>query len=278
MQWVGLPRAFPLRTVLLLCSVPVMALATFVAWFRWELPPLEGYYLTAYWESSSTANNPEGTTQFRWLNKAAPGRKSMPVIPRDVDSGGSGLLPIELSSSALEQGWDHLEMLPIETVSSSGLAAFLRENVYGNRSFRQVIAEPLFFLCVIPFILLYIAIIMRRVLAAEWRRAYEELYDHELAFDSGGLRNQLWSAIRICIHRQIANAKSRLWSLKSTSSLQSHPVANADAHRTEIDGEKPLLSDTSSMIPQRHSIFPGAPSTRGGNLPPKPWDESQWID
>ncbi len=278
MRWGSIPRAFPLRTVLLLCSVPVMALAIFVAWFRWELPPLEGYYLTAYWESSRTADNPESTTQFRWLNKAAPGRKSMPVIPRNVDSGGSGFLPIELSSYALEQGWDHLEKVPIETVSSSWLTTFLQKNLYGNRSFRQVVAEPLFSLCVIPFILLYIAIIMRRDLAAEWRRAYEELYDDELAFDSRGLRNQLRSAIRIGIHRQIASAKARLLSFKSSSDSESYKGANADALRTETREEKSCPSATPSAIPQRHSIFPGTSTTHDGNLPPKPWDESQWID
>src|SRR5271156_5247738 len=109
MQWASLRRAFPWRTGLLMCSLPTMALALFIAWVRWELPPLEGYYLTAYWESSRNIENPESTTQIQWLYKAAPGRKSELVIRQDVDSGGSGFLPIELSSSARQRGWTQLE-------------------------------------------------------------------------------------------------------------------------------------------------------------------------
>jgi hypothetical protein len=47
MQWSALRRAFPWRTGLLMCSIPALALAAPLAWFRWELPPLEGYYLMA---------------------------------------------------------------------------------------------------------------------------------------------------------------------------------------------------------------------------------------
>jgi len=54
MQWAGIRRAFSWRTGLLMCSIPALASAAFMVWFRWELPPLEGYYLTVYWESSKS--------------------------------------------------------------------------------------------------------------------------------------------------------------------------------------------------------------------------------
>ena len=108
MQWPDLRRAFPWRTGLLMCSIPTLALAALLAWFRGELPPLEGYYLMAYWESSKSAERPENTTQIEWLYKAAPGRQSEPVNRQDVDSNGSGFPPIGLSSSARERGWTRL--------------------------------------------------------------------------------------------------------------------------------------------------------------------------
>lgn len=282
MQWAGLRRAFPWRTGLLMCSLPAMAFALFVAWFRWELPPLEGYYLMAYWETSRAAQNPEGTTQLQWLYKAAPGWKSEPVIRQDVDSDGSGYLPIELSSSARQQGWMELVKSPTERVRSSELAGLLQEDFYDNRSFRQVIAEPLFYVYVIPFVVLYIAIMMRQELVAEWRRLYEGLYEDEFAFDSHALWLQLRSKIRAWIYRQIARAKARLSSVKSSPKVQPHHVANANTFRPEIDdtmrSEKSSLSATSPSRPQRHLIFPGAAAVRNGNAQPKPWDESQWID
>jgi hypothetical protein len=53
-----------------------------------------------------------------------------------------------------------------------------------QRSFRQVIAELLSYVYIIPFVVLYIGIMMRQELFAEWRRLYEELYEDDFAFDS----------------------------------------------------------------------------------------------
>ena len=282
MQWAGLRRAFPCRTGLLICSFPAMALALFIAWFRWELPPLEGYYLMAYWESSKTAENPESTAQIQWLYKAAPGRKSEPVIRQDVDSDGSGILPIELSSSARQRGWIQLEKTPIERVKSSELTGFLQEDFYDNRSFRQVIAELLFYVYIIPFVVLYIAIMMRQELVAEWRRLYEELYEDDFAFDSHALWSQLRDQISVWIYRQIASAKVWFARGKSSAKEQPHHAANAKTFRekigTTLRSEKPSLTAASPARPQRHLIFPGTAALHNGNAQPKPWDESQWID
>jgi hypothetical protein len=282
MQWAGLRRACPWRTGLLMCSLPAMALALFIAWFRWELSPPEGYYLMAYWESSKTAKNPENTTQIQWLYKAAPGRKSEPVIRQDVDSEGSGFLPIELSSSARQRGWIQLEKTPIEWVNSSELAGLLQEDFYDNRSFRQVIAEPLFYVYIIPFVVLYVAIMMRQELVTEWRRLYEELYEDEFAFDSNALWSQLRSKIKVWIYRRIASAKARLSRVNSSPKAQPHHGASANTFRTEIGdtlrSEKQSLSAVSPARPQRHLIFPGAAAVRNGTAQSKPWDESQWID
>jgi hypothetical protein len=134
MQWPVLRRAFPWRTGLLMCSIPALALAAFLTWFRWELPPFERYYLMTYWDSSRHAEIPNSTTQIEWLYKATPGRKSEIVIPQDVESNGAGFLPIGLSSSARERGWTQLIKIPIQRWKSSELESFLQEDFYGNRS------------------------------------------------------------------------------------------------------------------------------------------------
>lgn len=126
MQRFGFRRAFPWKTALLVGSIPAFALAMFLAWFRWELPPLQAYYLVTYWESSKGAQKPASTTAIRWLYKAAPGHKSEPLIDQDVDSNGSGLVPIGLSSSARQAGWTQLVKMPVENWNSSELESFLK--------------------------------------------------------------------------------------------------------------------------------------------------------
>ena len=84
------------------------------------------------------------------------------------------MLPIGLSSSARQGGWTQLVKMPAQSWNSSELESFLQEDFYGNRTFGEVIAEPLFLLCVIPFIVLFGVILMRQELAEEWRQLYAE--------------------------------------------------------------------------------------------------------
>src|ERR1700744_1325348 len=112
MQWSVLRRAFPWRTGLLMCSIPALALAAFLAWVKLELSPLQRYYMMTYWESSKNVESPGSVTQIEWLYKAVPGRKSEIVIPQDVEANGPGLFPIGLSSSARERGWNELVKAP----------------------------------------------------------------------------------------------------------------------------------------------------------------------
>jgi hypothetical protein len=285
MQWPVLRSVFPWRTGLLMCSIPVLALAAFLAWFQWELPPLQRYYLLTYWDSSKHAESPASVTQIEWLYKATPGRKSeivRIVIPQDVDSNGAGLFPIGLSSSARERGWNELVKVPVQRWNSSELESFLQEDFYGNRTLREVIAEPLSFICVIPFLALYVAVMIRQELAGEWRRLYEELYGVEFASD--------WSALWWKLREQIQEWKCRLFAENKASLSASQlepkeqPVTAADqrAYRAEDDpllkSEKPTVAAALHVKPKRHMIFPGTRAIHNGDAPPKPWDKSQWID
>ena len=78
MQWAGLRRAFPWRTGLLMYSLPALAFALFVAWFRWELSPLEGYYLMTYWESSKTLRSPRAPLKSSGCTRRLQGGKASP--------------------------------------------------------------------------------------------------------------------------------------------------------------------------------------------------------
>ena len=282
MQWPNLRRAFPWRTGLLMCSIPTLALAALLAWFRWELPPLEGYYLMAYWESSSSAERTDSTTQIEWLYEAAPGRQSEPVIRQDVDSNGSGFLPIGLSSSARERGWTQLVKMPVQRWKSFELASFLQEDFYGNGNFREVIVEPLFTICVIPFLVLYVVVIMRQELAAEWRRLYDEVYGDAFTSAWRALWRQFKEQIREWKYRLLADAKAKLPNRQSDPEEQAFVATNKKLHHAGVDaplrGEKPVVRAASLAKPKPHLIFPGAAAVRDGDVPPKPWDESQWID
>ena len=126
--------AFPWRIALILALLPCLPLLGFWAWLRWEVPPLERYYLVAYWHSSEHANQPDAKTQIRWLMETAPGRKRQWLFAPDVTEGSQSDLPLELSSLAVEQGWTGIERTAVESMDSAGLEKLLREDFYDGAS------------------------------------------------------------------------------------------------------------------------------------------------
>ena len=265
-----------------MCSIPALALAALLAWFRWELPPLEGYYLMTYWDSSKHAEGPARTTQIEWLYRSVAGRKSEIVIPQDVDSKGTGFFPIGLSSLARERGWNELVKVPAQRWKSSELESFLQEDFYGNRTFGELIAEPLSFISVIPFLVLYVAVMIRQELAGEWRRLYEEMYGAEFPSDWNALWEQFREQTEEWKHRLFAKAKASLSRRQLDPEKQPVAVANQTPFQAEGDAplkcEKQVVPVASPAKPKRYMIFPGAAAIRNGDAPPKPWDKSQWID
>ena len=265
-----------------MCSIPVLTLAASLAWFKWELPPLQRYYLMTYWKSSKHVESPASVTQIEWLYKGAPGRKSEIVIPQDVDSNGAGLFPIGLSSSARERGWKELVKAPAQSWKSSELESFLQEDFYGNRSFGEVIAEPLFLICIIPFLVLYVAIMIRQELAGEWRRLYEECYGVEFASDWSTVWWKFREQIQEWKHLVFVRAKASLSAPQLEPKEPSVSAANQRPSHAECEMpsrvERPVAPVASPVKPKRHMIFPGAAAIRNGDALPEPWDKSQWID
>lgn len=278
MQWPPLPRAFPLRIALLISAVPAITLTIFLAWFGWGLQPLERYYLVAYWESSKSAKQPGSTTQIKWLFKAAPGWKSEPAIDVDVASGGMWNLSLELSSSANERGWISLAKSRPEAVNSAELEGLLQESFYGDRSFHEVIAELLLYASGVPFLVLYVAFMMKRELGIEWNRLREEALGSELTFNLVKPWSRFARRVRSWIGRRIGIEKARLQrdysAIKTVPHTAVIPGVFQQPETSLLTGEKHDLQ----VPPQRRSIFPGAVSLHNGKDQSQPWDESQWID
>ena len=282
MQWRSFRRAFPWRTVLLLSAVPALALVMFLGWLRWELQPLQRYYLLTYWKCSEGLKQPRSAIPVEWLYKTAPGRKDKPVIDSDVISGGPWKLSLELSPATREQGWTELGKSRPEEVASAELQPFFQDYFYNHRSVRQLLAEPLLYAAIVPLLILYIALMMRRDLGLEWSRLWDEVSDSELAFHWKRNRNQFVLLIRSWMHRGIEVGMSqlkrgRLDSSTSTPSIRvSDTLQQAQSIAMKVGKKTP--SNLPKKQPQRRSIFPGTASVRATNKQPKPWDKSQWID
>ena len=125
-------RAFPWRSALILALPLCFAALSSWAWFTWELPPLQRYYLRAYWDSSETANNPGAEVEVRWLELTAPGRKSEWPLNSDVTDDPFGYSVAILSYKARSQGWTGIEESPPYLVSSSELKQILQTSFYNR--------------------------------------------------------------------------------------------------------------------------------------------------
>lgn len=162
--------AFPWWTAALLALIPCLPLLTLWAWFRWELEPIQRYYLIDYWSSTERANQPASLTQIQWIYATAPGRTSQVLIEGDVTAGEEDGLPFQLSGYALQQGWNRVGKGTVQSYPSVKLEELLREEFYGGRAFHQMVTEPLIDGCAAWLILVIPMLSMRDELGAEWMR------------------------------------------------------------------------------------------------------------
>jgi hypothetical protein len=275
-------RGFPWNTALLVCSVPVFVLVIFAAWFRWELPPLQAYYLKSYWECYEGASTAGNTSEIEWLYKSASGRKSVPVIPHDVEFRGVGLLPVELSSSARQDGWTNLVKLPAQTWSSPELKEFFQRDFYDGQTFEQVIAQPMFLIGMVPFIFIIGVLYMKHDIVEEWKQFYAGPFGDDLIVDISGVRECIKDALGRW--KEGRRARSKAESLKAsdgvklTSIQQTNGISVHSAGNSSSSDQKPVVRAAQSARPTRRSIFPGALTQHPTNKAAKAWDESQWID
>ena len=292
---------FPWRMAVILALVPCLPLLTFWAWFRWELAPLQRYYLAAYWDSTEGAKQPGAQTQIRWLLETAPGRKSRWLIASDVTERRQSGLPLELSAEALGQGWTGIEKSPAQSIGSAELEGFLREDFYDGRSLRQMATEPLLYGVAAWLIVVYLVFLMREEIGDEWRRLCQAVAEPEWAWDSGrdssANQERILTRIRSGIVRWNSKTKvlfnwvdfraaiSRCSSVNQTLKAESlhgdgRPVSTDVQHERSKPQQlaNPLSSHSPKALSQGHTIFPGSSTSDAAHVQPKPWDESEWID
>jgi hypothetical protein len=293
--------AFPWRIALILALLPCLPLLGFWAWFQWELPPLQRYYLGAYWHSSETANQPHALTQIQWLMETAPGRKRHWLFAFDVTEGSQNDVPLALSSAAAEQGWTGIERTPAESMDSTELEKLLREDFYDGKTFRQLMNEPLVYGVATWVVVAYLAFMMRDEIGEEWRQLRREVSEPKWSSEYGDDWPDNPNGIGARIRSQIAHwvderkiqliwanfsaAISRRSSLNKSSNAESlrgssRPVLKEvrDEVPTARKPATPLASNYGKPLSQRRTIFPGFSASDAAQSPSEPWDESKWIE
>jgi hypothetical protein len=115
---------------------------------------------------------------------------------------------------------------PFKNWNSSELESFLRKYFYGNRTFREVLSEPLFFLVIIPFILLFGVILMKREIVEEWRQLYAGPFGDDLIFDMPVLWRRCRQQMNDWKGCLIANTKTGLSSRRSEPKEQALVATN----------------------------------------------------
>ena len=282
MRRAGFRRGFPQNTALLVGSVPVFVWIIFGVWFRWELPPLQAYYLKTYWECSKGASNAGNTSEIQWLYKSASGRKSVPVIPHDVEFSGAGFLPVVLSPAARQDGWTQLVKLPAQTWPSPELEAFFQRDFYDGRTFSQVIAQPMLLVYIVPFIFLFGVIYLWHDIAEEWRQLYAGPFGDDLIFDFPVLKQRFIASFNGWKEGRNASLKARSSNSGRDAEQATIERANASSFQSIecslLSTVKPIVQAASPVKPIHRSIFPGARAQQNGDKASHPWDESQWIE
>lgn len=123
---------------------------------------------------------------------------------------------------------------------------------------------------------------MRREIVEEWRQLYAGPFGDDLIFNMPALWMSCKEQMNDWKEHLIANTKAGLSSRRSESKEQAILAANTKPYHAEVGtplrGEKQAVPTASHAKPKRHLIFPGAEAIRSGDGPPKPWDDSQWID
>ena len=293
--------AFPWRTALVLALIPGLPSLSFWAWFQWELPPLQRYYLVDYWQSSKTAEQPDAKTQVQWLVKAGPEHQARILLVSDIADGRQNGAPLELSSAVVGQGWTAIEKSPPDSLGSAELKDDLRAVFYDGRGFTQVVYDPVSFILLEWFLIIYLAVMARGSISAEWRelrRVVREAewpsnYERDLAPNREGIIARMRTRIAARKTEEKLNSESReFWTelrqraIHGQSPNPQPSKGSSEPASTEARGEVPTSSQPANPLtpaapkpaPIQHKIFPGSTSSKATQSQPKSWDESEWID
>ena len=294
-------EAFPWRTGLILATALWLSAITSWVWFTKELPPLQRYYLRAYWDSSRTADDPQAVTEVQWIDLTAPSRKEGWPLDADVEDDPFDDSEVGLSYQALAKGWTGIRVSPPDPVRSVELEAFLRRGIYHGRDLRQLLIEPACYACCAVFLALFVAWRMRDGIGTEWSDLSRAVSEPESVGESGGNIPLYRQTIRARIRNRIAeslatlNCKCKRFSFARVTTHRSAPQLPADSQSAPDHTRSSLSSDNSagSMVPRisnpcaaaqmngernGHLVFPGSSPSYVHSKDANAWHETEWID
>ena len=105
------PRRFPWLIALVLLPFSGVLFLPLGLWYWVAYPPVQHYYLGAYFESAFVGDHSTVALPVQWLYKTAPGNERELAMVADVasDSADNDLhLPMKLSPRARDEGWTGL--------------------------------------------------------------------------------------------------------------------------------------------------------------------------
>jgi hypothetical protein len=294
-------QAFPWRITLVLAVALCLPALTSWAWFNWELPPLQRYYLRAYWDSSETATEPGGVVEVQMLEMTAHGRKSEWPINSDVTDDPFGNSPAVLSFQALSQGWTGLEQSPPYAVGSTVLEGVLRRDFYEGQSLRQVVREPALYGCLAVLLTMLLAWRMRDDIGSEWRDVWRVVWEPESEWDSGwnlpsnegtfltririrvaqalgGLNPAYDWFLSLMVRRHVSALPRPADSLTSRCADSSSLREGYPESSTAPNVSEPASISQLDAGPSQHLVFPGSSLSYVPSKDADVWHESEWIE
>lgn len=139
------PRRFPWLIALVLLAFSGVLFLPLGLWFWLAYPPVQHYYLGAYFESTFMGDHSTVAVPVRWLSKTAPGKKRELAMVADVvsDSTDNNLhLRMKLSPSARAEGWTGLVQGSPESVAADKLSPYLQETFFDGESAWRLLLQP----------------------------------------------------------------------------------------------------------------------------------------
>jgi hypothetical protein len=140
------PRRFPWLIALVLVAFSGVLFLPLGLWFWLAYPPVQHYYLGAYFESTFMGDHSTVAVPVQWLYKTAPGQKRELAMVADVvsDSADNDLhLPMKLSPTARAAGWTGLVQGSRESVATDKLSPYLQETFFDGESAWRLLLQPL---------------------------------------------------------------------------------------------------------------------------------------
>ena len=140
------PRPFPWLIAFVLLLFSGVAFLPLGFWYWLTCPPVQHYYLGAYFESSWMDN--DSAVPVQWLYKTAPGKNKKRELAMVEDlvpdsSGGSLHLFMKLSPTARAAGWNGLVQGPRQRIAAAKLEPYLQATFFADESAWSLLVRPL---------------------------------------------------------------------------------------------------------------------------------------